>query len=339
MSAFHLRSRQGPLLPENPDHYRDTKDPCVVFDGTQWHLFGSGGSSISEEWKLLHATAPSMEGPWTKQDFLELDGVEGAHVAAPGVVFEDGIFHMFVQRDFMALGGTVEHLVSTDAHHFSLRDTPLKSIPDSPEAGLYDPHPAVIAGQKYITYSGNRIVGHPDLYLAKSVSNTWDGPWERLGTIVTHAQVPHHNQLDSADYEWGLEGSQLIELPSGIVILNAVCFLPYGARGTRQRIFFAAAEKPQGPYRTLGPVLQTIEDGWEDGENGHAAGFVSGDTLQLFYQSRSHHHTENQWRYGHAVFDLAELEQAARDALAGGSPMEVVASVDLEAPKPMLQDL
>ena len=140
-SSLGFLKRSGPLLPENPDHYRDTKDPCPVFDGVQWHVFGSGGSSLLEEWKLIHVTAPSIEGPWTKQDFLELQGVEGMHIAAPGVVFEDGVFHMFVQRDFMALGGTVDHLVSSDGHHFALYDTPLRSIPDSPEAGLYDPHP------------------------------------------------------------------------------------------------------------------------------------------------------------------------------------------------------
>ena len=96
------------------------------------------------------------------------------------------------------------------------------------------------------------------------------GPWERLGKILDHSEVPHHNPREHPDYERGIEGAQLVELPTGRVLLNATCFLPDGPRGTRQRVFFAIADQVEGPNQTLGPVL----DPGEPGENGHSTVMV-----------------------------------------------------------------
>jgi hypothetical protein len=82
-----------------------------------------------------------------------------------------------------------------------------------------------------------------------------------------------------------LEGAQLVELPDGRVLLNATCFLPSGARGSRQRVFFAVADKVEGPYQTLGAVL----DPSEPGENGHSTVMINDNELTLFYQSRVRH--------------------------------------------------
>lgn len=311
-----LLSRIGPLLAQ-PVQYTDTKDPCPVFDGKTWHIFGSGGSSSVEVWKILHATAPSLEGPWTEQPPATLQGVSGDHVAAPGVVYDEQekVFHMFVQKDFMALGGTVEHLTSSNGTLFNQTDTALHSLAGAGEAGIYDPHPTIIHGQKYITYSGTPNVeqtphyyrSYPDIYLAKSTTNTWDGPWKRMGRILGHEEVPHHNQPNHPDYEWGLEGSQLLELPNEKILMNCVCFLPDGPRGQRQRIFFAVANKVTGPYKTLGVMLNPTPNGWESGENGHAAAFIDGNTLHLFYQARPAQGA-TQWRYGVASYDLMKLQ-------------------------------
>ena len=187
------------------------------------------------------------------------------------------------------------------------------AIPGTGEDGIYDPHPALIAGQRYIVYSGMppfSRVPQPDVYLARSRSGTWFGPWERLGKILDHADIPHHNAKDHPDYEWGLEGPQLVELPDGRVMLNATCFLPEGTRGTRQRVFFAIADRVEGPYRSLGPVLIPPELG----ENGHSTVMLDGDELMLFYQSRVES-TGHRWRYGilRARIDslAADLPQAA----------------------------
>jgi len=99
--------RKGLML--KSERYWHTKDPCPVFDGKLWHIFGSGGAPYVEIWHILHATAPTPEGPWTEDDASILDTVQGPHVAAPGVIFDEGdkLFHMFIQREFMQLGGMV----------------------------------------------------------------------------------------------------------------------------------------------------------------------------------------------------------------------------------------
>jgi hypothetical protein len=249
----------------------------------------------TETWKIFHATAPALEGPWTQEPLID-PGLDGSGVAAPGVVFEDGVFHMFIQTEFMKSGGTCEHLVSNDGFTWVALGTALHSVPDTEEDGIYDPHPAAIGGDKYLVYSGMAKfarVPQPDVYLARSRSGSWFGPWERLGKILDHDDVPHHNPRGHADYEWGIEGPQLVELPDGRVMLNATCFLPDGPRGTRQRVFFAIADDVRGPYRTVGPVLEPTERG----ENGHSTVLVSGEEITLFYQSRVAG-TNHRWRYG-----------------------------------------
>lgn len=290
-----------------PEGLDDVKDPCPVFDGARWHIFGSAGTVTTETWKIFHATAPTIEGPWTQHALIELT-IDGTGVAAPGVVFDDGVFHMFIQTEFMKSGGRCEHLVSNDGFTWVALPTALHSVPDTGENGIYDPHPSVIGGGKYLVYSGMERFAHvpqPDVYLARSTSGTWFGPWERLGKILDHEEVPHHNPRGHADYEWGIEGPQLIELPDGRVMLNATCFLPEGPRGTRQRVFFAIADDVRGPYGTVGPVLEPMETG----ENGHSTVLVTGDDITLFYQSRVAG-TNHRWRYGIARGKYSNPEAA-----------------------------
>jgi hypothetical protein len=288
-----VTSDQFPLF--HPMDLDDVKDPCPVFDGHMWHMYGSGGTVTTETWKIFHATAPALEGPWTEQPLITLP-VEGSGVAAPGLVFDEGVFHMFIQTEFMKPGGKCEHLVSNDGFHWTVLPTAFFAVIDTDEHGVYDPHPAVVGGQKYIAYSAMpkfEKVPQPDIYLARSTSGTWFGPWERMGKILDHDELPHHNSRDHHDYEWGIEGPQLVELPDGRVMLNATCFLPEGARGCRQRVFFAVADRVEGPYRSIGPVL----DPGQPGENGHSTVVVEGNELRLFYQSRVAA-TGHKWRYG-----------------------------------------
>ncbi len=314
--------RSGPLI-ENSE-FLDTKDPCPVFDGKKWHIFGSGGSSEAEIWKILHATSSSVDGPWKLEEPCTLEGLSGPHVAAPGVVYDEGAFHMFIQTEFLGLNGRIEYLNSKDGKTFTFVQTAIQPLQDTltpeeltaiqekiPEAGLYDSHPSIINGQKYLLYSGASEVGRPDIYLVKSTTNTWLGPWQRLrpsrskDAILMHDEVIHHNQRESMDYEWGLEGAQLVQLPSGRIILIAVCFLPEGERGTRQRVFLAVARHILGPYQTLGHILKPNE-GWESGENGHAAAIIHDNTFIIFYQARPQ---DGNWKYGTAKIDIAQLEE------------------------------
>lgn len=291
----------------HPKEIDDLKDPCPVFDGRVWHMFGSGGTVTTESWTLFHATSTHLEGPWTQHDPIHLP-IQGSGIAAPGVIYADGVFHMFVQTEFMHPGGRVEHAVSNDGFSWVVLQPALVSIEDSEEHGIYDPHPAEIAGVKYLVYSAMpkfARVPQPDVFLARSVTNTWYGPWERRGKILDHADVPHHNHRDDPDYEWGIEGAQLVELPDGRVLLNATCFLPAGERGTRQRVFFAVADEVEGPYRTVGPILAPAERG----ENGHSTVMIKDNELLLFYQSRVEA-TGQRWRYGIARCDLGSATAA-----------------------------
>jgi hypothetical protein len=300
-----LVSDHYPLSPA-PRH-EDAKDPCAVPFRGAWHLYGSGGCSKTNRWGVLHWTAPHSDGPWTDRGLIFLS-IPGNGVAAPGVIPDGDRLQMLIQTEYDRTGGRIERFTSDDGDHWIHHGTTLESLPGTDQAGIYDPHPAIIDGWPYFTYSafpdGTRKP-QPDIYLARSATGSWNDPWLRMGKILDHRDVAdHHNDRDHPDYEWGLEGSQLIELPNGRILLNAVCFLPDGPEGERQRVFFALADTVLGPYRTIGPVVPTPFGG----ENGHASGWCDGNRLRLLYQSRTHI-TGMSWRYGLATYDLAALSQ------------------------------
>ena len=330
------RRRAGPLL--LPQTVRDTKDPCPVFDGERWHLYGSAGSVVVETWRLLHASARHLGGPWTELPPVELQAVRSDRVAAPGVVHDRQRFHMFVQTDFLGVGGTIEHLVSEDGQAYERADTALASVPGTPESGVFDAHPAVVGGRLLLTYAAmasdltglrfdwtthaTRVRG-PDVFLAESRSGTWDGPWERRGRILAQEEVPFHVAPGQEGYEWGLEGPQLLELPDGHVLLTAVAFVP-GRRGTRQRVFLARSRSPDGPYEVLGPTLEPEGDGWESGEVGHATAVVDGDDICITYQARAARPREGddgeaRWRCGVACWPLPDFVRAVAEADGAGA--------------------
>jgi len=318
----------GPLFTES--RFKDVKDPCIVYDGNMWHIYGSGGDVRNEKWSILHATSDNIEGPWQEISSVIMNGVQGDHVAAPSVWYEpiEKTFHMVVQTEFTSVGGHAEYLVSSDGLTFNYVKTIVHSVPDSGEAGIYDPHQTVINNTKYLVYAGtpaiegfnNTYVIQPDIYLAES-KGSWSGSWERHGKILDHDHIDwHHNARDHKEYEWGIEGPQLIELPDGLILLNATCFLSEGVFGTRQRVFFALSDTIVGPYNSIGTVLDphTDPESWYSGENGHATGIIHRNSLYLFFQGRSRllsPTTENNWRYGIAVYDLNDIALAYKNRL------------------------
>jgi hypothetical protein len=294
----------------NPVRYPDVKDPCPVYDGRRWHLFGTG-CGRPDGLEILHCTAPSLDGPWTELEPSRIVGTDAIrHPAAPGVIAEGRKLHMFMQHDFNILGGALEHLVSEDGGRtFVHADTSLASLPGTVEAGVYDPDPAAIDGQRYLVYSGMSVIGQPDLFLARSTSGSWAGPWERLGCILCHTDVDFHNQIDDDDYEWGLEGPQLTELPDGSVLLTAVCFLAGAPAGHRQRLLLAVADAPEGPYELLGPI---VEPAGGMGENGHGTAVIDGHELRVVYQERAG--DGSPWHFRSAVADVSTLAVELRQA-------------------------
>lgn len=294
-----------------------TKDPSPVFDGATWHLFGTAGTDVVSSWYTFHATAPHAQGPWTEQPPAEVRGFVGPRASAPGVLFDAGVFHMFIHTDFVATGGSIEYLMSEDGGQvFKHVGTALKPADYAPELGVYDAHPAIISGSKYLTYAAmnadlhglwanhaehESMVRGPDIFLARSVGGSWAGPWERRGLLLRQEDVPYHCPPGHPDYEWGLEGPQLIELPDSRLLLAAVCFLRNVPRGRRQRVFLAAAQSPADTFRPLG-VLPTTSASWECAENGHPGLLQNGDDIYLFYQARGvglgTEQTAHPWRCG-----------------------------------------
>jgi hypothetical protein len=303
------------------------KDPALAFDGARWHLFGSGCRPDRGP-EILHCTAPALDGPWREEPTPVLHGVDHIpYACAPGVVAEGSTFHLFLQHEFNVLGGHIEHLVSDNGGaDFEAAGIALESDASTGEAGVYDPDVTEIAGERYLAYAAMSVVGQPDLYLARSLTGSWDGPWDRLGCILDHARVPCHNQLGTADYEWGLEAPQLVELPDGGVLLTAVCFLPDRPQGHRQRLLLAAAEKACGPYVVLGAAVEPSgppprsgptsrsQGRWGPGgggENGHGCAVLDPDGLvDLVYQERAGDGLP--WRIHRATIDPATLYSSSR---------------------------
>jgi len=288
-----------------PERHPALKDPSPVFDGERWHLFATG-CGLPHGLEVAHATAPALDGPWTEQPPSELIGVDAVQdPAAPGVVAEGKRLHLFLQHHFNRLGGAIDHLVSDDAGAtFTRIDTALTSSPEDGEHGIYDPDPALIDGHPFLVYAAMRVIGQPDLFLARSESGTWAGPWQRRGCILDHHQVEHHNRIDEDDYEWGLEGPHLLQLPSGSVLLTSVCFLRGYPKGSRQRLLLAVADHVSGPYSVIGPVVAPSGPGGS-GENGHGSAVLDGDTVHLIYQELS---GRRSWHLRHALAPVAALE-------------------------------
>ena len=298
-----------------PRRHPEVKDPAVVFDGVRWHLFGSG-CGLASGLEILHATAPALAGPWHEEQHVALRGVDHVrHPCAPGVVVEGATFHLYLQHAFNALGGGIEHLVSTDGGAtFFHADTAVSSDAGLGEAGVYDPEAAEIGGVRYLSYAAMSVVGQPDLYLARSRGGTWSGSWARLGPILSHEQVPRHNQRGVEGYEWGLEAPQLLALPGGGVLLTATCFVADRPRGHRQRLLLAVAAQATGPYVVLGTPLRPSGRGGA-GENGHGDAILGPDgLLHLIYQDRAGE--GRPWRILRATIEVAAVAAAA--SAAGG---------------------
>ena len=301
-----------PGLLYEPRRYWEVKDPSPVFDGSQWHIFGTGGLPTGPE--ILHCTAPEMTGPWREEPTPALHGVDDIpYPCAPGVVAEGDRLHLYLQHQFNVLGGRIEHLVSSDAGATFFRTrTALRSDAGMGEAGIYDPDAAEIGDARYLTYAAMSVVGQPDIYLARSRSGAWGGPWDRLGCILDHARVPCHNQLGCVDYEWGLEGPQLLEIPGGGVLLTAVCFLSDRPPGHRQRLLLAVAEEATGPYIVLGAAVEPSGDGG-GGENGHGTAVLGRDGLiHLVYQERAGRGLP--WRFMRATMEVGVVASGLRAA-------------------------
>ena len=135
-----------------------------------WHLFGITHAEPADpenEIEFAHATAPSLEGPWTKQaSALTVDTSYGeTHLWAPHVIFSDGTYYMFYAGGGSDLANVEINLAtSTDLFHWT-------RSPDGPlfRDGFEARDPMVIRiGDQWVMYydatsdpaGGNHVVAY-----------------------------------------------------------------------------------------------------------------------------------------------------------------------------------
>ncbi len=98
----------------DPRALDDVKDPAPCSTGGSGICSAQAGRSRPKRGKFSTRPHQRAKGPWTEHDLIEL-GIPGSGVAAPGVVFHGGVFHMFIQTEFMRSGGTASTQFPTTA--------------------------------------------------------------------------------------------------------------------------------------------------------------------------------------------------------------------------------
>ena len=140
-----------------------------------------------------------------------------------------------------------------------------------------------------MAFSGYRRVGCGDVYLSlrekASVPQEWGTPY----LVLRQEDVPFHNRPDSPHFEWGLEGAKILQLADDAFLMIGVCFLERDKSysGTRQRVFFAAASSPGGPYSPMYMPIDPTQYGDGQGENGHPDIIDLGNYVGILYQERA----------------------------------------------------
>jgi hypothetical protein len=150
-------------------------DPCPVFDGKRWHCFGQGEGEDGR-WGIYHSSSLSEYGPWVGHAVIYLLGVANS-TQPPGVIYEDGAFHLFVNA-LSKDGDGFAYFISLDGEQWYSVDT--TSSVKSGHVSVYNPKPVAVDDVKYLIYSDGKS---SDRFIAKSKTDTWNGPWLRMGVL------------------------------------------------------------------------------------------------------------------------------------------------------------
>jgi hypothetical protein len=280
--------------------YFEIKDPSVVRlpDGS-YEMYASLGTERGKPWGIGRFSAAHPGGPWQELEPAEIRGVTGAEVLAPAVTLEqrggETLRTMYVQTTCFQENGVIACALSTDGKVFDAvaPAMTIEKLPagTTPSAGLYDAAVSDVtrAGKpaECLVFSSYRSIGCGDVFTALRDKGAVD--WETPKLALRQEDVPFHNKPGAKDFEWGLEGAKVVQLAEDAYLMIGVCFLgpEAGPRGTRQRVFFAAAAKPEGPYQAMEtPIAPTVyPEG--TGENGHPDTVDMGDKLGILYQERA----------------------------------------------------
>jgi hypothetical protein len=318
--------------PDGNSDTRGVKDPCVVrLPSGEYMMYASLPPSSWDGWGVGRFTATHPGGPWTELGPAKIYGIEGAEVCAPSVVVEekDGapLYKMYVQTTCFSEEGVIALAVSRDGENFypgnptvvmsadDVKDAPHKVV------GLYDVALSDVTrqGKTYecMTFSGYRRLGCGDIFMSMREKNGKDDAWSPPKPVLLQENVPVHNKPGSSDFEWGLEGAKIVQLAEDVYVMVGVCFLS-GAdlpRGTRQRVFMAAASAPDGPFHfmklAIAPAFQA------GGENGHPDTLDLGNgRLGILYQERRGDAPEDLWHLRYGEVEKSQLLTEAKACLA-----------------------
>ena len=288
-------------LPEHQERYYEIKDPSIVqTDANAYMMFASVGNSIEQHWKVGRFVAADPFGVWREIESVQFHKLSGPQLCAPAVEYAvvagQPTWTMYIQTACFEENGVIAFATSTDGLHFygqpkvvASRDSIEQGI--VPIIGVYDVGTSEIKyqGESYhcVLFSGYRRVGCGDLYL--SVKKSHESEWGRGVCILSQEDVPFHNHPEYEHFEWGLEGAKIIQLAEDRFALIGVCFLPkpHEFLGTRQRVFFATASTPFGPFTPVGMPIEPQQNEWNTGENGHPDTLLINNQLVVVYQERA----------------------------------------------------
>lgn len=299
--------------------YFEMKDPSLVPmpDGT-FMMYAGLGTVRGEEWVQGRFRADHPGGPWQELEPAVIEGVTGTEVCAPVVLYaeKDGkpLWRMYVQTACFSEGGVIALATSEDGIHFRGSALPAMTRDDIPQehqpvVGLYDVNISDVAidgiAHECMVFSGYRKVGSGDIYM--SLRKKDEEKWSQPRLMLRQEDVPFHNRPGIPNFEWGLEGAKVLQLADDAFLMVGVSFLDKGneCRGTRQRVFFAAARSVNGPFIAMNtPIDPTVYDVGQ-GENGHPDMAVLGKRFCILYQERAGE--GHPWHLRYAEIDKEEL--------------------------------
>lgn len=317
-----MKSRLVDVYRRNTEErFQEIKDPTVVLrPDKSYFMMASVGSSVSQQWRIGRFEAAHPAGPWQELEFADVQGIEGPEVCAPALQLEERdsrlLYKMYVQTSCFREDGIIALAESQDGKTFrAVSDFAISKdhLParDIPIVGLYDVGISEITheGKEYdcMTFSAYRRVGCGDLYASLREKGAPDASWSTPALILKQEDVPFHNHPESPNFEWGLEGAKIHQIADNAFMMIGVCFLEKGLHeiGTRQRVFFAAAESPLGPFRPVTTPIPPTRYDIGEGENGHPDTVDLGEHIGILYQERAGH--GKPWHLRYAEASKAEL--------------------------------
>ena len=342
-----------------PSGTPEQKDPSIIQrDDGKFEMFCSIGNSNTQQWINGRFIADSLNGPWQELEPVKIIGECGPEMCAPAVTYDlkngKPFYTMYVQSACFQPGSVIALCTSTDGEYFTRAAEPLFASEDLHHAGAFghygvkqpNPFPLDVMAlydasiskvrwkgkeQLMQTFSGYRRIGCGDIFGSMRPAGSTEADWSKTQLILRQEDISFHNRPDSPDFEWGIEGTQVQQLGPKQFIMTGVCFLdkPRAESGTRQRVFFAAARSPFGPFHEIGMPVEPTHYAEGKGENGHPDTVIDGDTMHLIYQERA---GEGQpWHLRHTTFELGKLRELVEEY---APPLELEKNAQI-APRPV----